>query len=109
MILPRVTDCELVVDPTRFVATHRYSPISVDAILLMVSDGVIKFPPEYLVLSVELRFVSFNNQCIAVNAGEPLAVQLMVTVVSVSVIVPGTVTIGLSKMFTSKYILKNCL
>lgn len=109
MILPRVTDCELVVDPTRFVATHRYSPISVDAMLFMVSDGVIKFPPEYLVLSVELRFISFNNQCIAVNAGEPLAVQWMVTVVSVFVIVPGTVTIGLSKMFTSKYILKNCL
>lgn len=112
MILPRVTDCELVVDPTRLVATHTYFPASVDAMLLMVSGGVTKFPPEYLVLSVELRFVSLNNQYTAVNAGEPcetLAVQLMVTLVSVSVIVPGTVTIGLSKLFTSKYILKNCL
>lgn len=78
MIIPRDTDCELVVDPTRFVATHRYSPISEDAMLLMVSDGVFKFPPECLLLSVKLKFTLCNNQCISVNAGEPcetLAVQ----------------------------------
>lgn len=99
-------------DPTRLVATHRYSPASVDAMLLMVSDWVFKFPPEYLVLSVELRFAPLNNQCIVVNAGEScdtLAVQLMVTVVAVSVIVPGTTIVGFSKMITSKYVLKNCL
>lgn len=71
MILPRDMNCELVVDPTRFVATHRYSPISEDAMLLMVSDGVFKFPPEYLLLSVKLRFTLFTNQYISVNAGEP--------------------------------------
>lgn len=32
-ILPRVTDSELVEDPTRFVAPHRYSPASADAML----------------------------------------------------------------------------
>lgn len=99
MVSPKVTDCELVVDSTRFVATHRYSPISIDAILLMVSDGVFKFPPEYLVLSVELRFAPLNNQWIYVKAGEPsvtLAVQWMVRVVPVSDIVPGTSTFGFS-------------
>lgn len=99
MSLPRDTDCELVVDPTRFVATHWYSPISEDAMLLMVSDGVFKFPPEYL-LSVKLRFTLFTNQCISVNAGEPcetLALQWMVTVFPVSDIVP-TSTVGLSTM-----------
>lgn len=101
MVLPRVTDCELVVDPTRFVATHRYSPASVGPMLLMVSDWVFKFPPEYLLLSKELRFAPLNNQYTAVNAGEPcdtLAVQSMVMVVPVSDIVPGTDTVGFSKM-----------
>lgn len=90
MVSPKVTDCELVVDSTRFVATHRYSPISIDAILLMVSDGV---------LSVELRFAPLNNQWIFVKAGEPwvtLAVHWMVRVVPVSDIVPGTSTFGFS-------------
>lgn len=32
-MLPRVTDSELVQDPRRFVAPHRYSPASVDAML----------------------------------------------------------------------------
>lgn len=101
MVLLRFTDCELVVDPTRFVATHRYSPASVGPMLLMVSDRVFKFPPEYLLLSEELRFSSLNNQYTAVNAGEPcetLAVQWMVTVVFVSDIVPGTVTVGTTKI-----------
>lgn len=106
VVLPRFIDCELVVDPTRFVATHRYSPASVGPTLLIVSDGVFKFPPEYLLLSEELRFAPLNNQYTAVNGGEPcetLAVQWMVTVVPVSVIVPGTVTVGSSKMFTLRY------
>lgn len=101
VVLPRFIDCELVVDPTRFVATHRYSPASVGPMLLMVSDWVFKFPPEYLLLSKELRFAPLNNQYTAVNAGEPcdtLAVQSMVTVVPVSDIVPGTDTVGFSKM-----------
>lgn len=101
MVLPRFTDCELVVDPTGFVAKHRYSPASVGPMLLMVSDLVFKFPPEYLLLSEELRFAPLNNQYTDVNAGEPcdtLAVQSMVTVVSVSVIVSGTVTVGTTKI-----------
>lgn len=101
MTLPRVTGCVLVVDPIRLVATHRYSPASVDSMLLIVSDWVSKFPPEYLVLSVELRFAPLNNQYTAVNAGEScvtLALQWMVTVVPVSVIVPGTTTVGFSKI-----------
>lgn len=112
MVLPRFTNCELVEDPTRLVATHRYSPASVDVMLLMVSDWVFKFPPEYFVLSVELRIAPLNNQYTAVNAGEScvtLALQWMVTVVAVSVIVPGTTTVGFSKMISSKYVLKNCL
>lgn len=107
MVLPRFTNCELVEDPTRLVATHRYSPASVDVMLLMVSDWVFKFPPEYFVLSVELRFAPLNNQYTAVNAGEPcetLTVQWMVTVVPVSVIVPDTTTVGFSKMCTLRYI-----
>lgn len=54
MVLPKVTDFELVVDPTRLEATHQYSPASVDALLFMVSDEVFTFPPEYLVFSVVL-------------------------------------------------------
>lgn len=67
----------------------------------MVSDGVFKFPPEYLVLSVKFRFAPLNNQYTAVNAGEScetLALQWMITVVSVSDIVPGTNTFGFSTM-----------
>lgn len=60
-----VTDCELVVDRTVLVATHRYSPASVVALLFMVSDGMFTFPPEYLVFSVVLRFPPLNNQCIS--------------------------------------------
>lgn len=60
-----MTDCELVVDPTRLVATHQYAPASVDALLLMVSDGVFTFPPEYLVFSVVLILPPLNNQCIS--------------------------------------------
>lgn len=67
----------------------------------MDSDGLLTVPPEYLALFVILRFFPFNNQYTAVNAGEPcdtLAVQSMVTVVPVSVTVPGPVTVGFSKM-----------
>lgn len=60
-----VTDCELVVDRTGLVATHRYFPASVDALLFMVSDGVFTFPPEYSVFSVVLRFPPLHNQCIS--------------------------------------------
>lgn len=48
MILPRVTDCELMEDPTRLVAPQWYSPASADAILLIDSDGLLTVPPEYL-------------------------------------------------------------
>lgn len=67
----------------------------------MDSDGLLTIPPEYLALSNITRFAPFNNQCIAVNAGEPcvtLTVQIMVTVVPVSDIVPGTTTVGFSTM-----------
>lgn len=48
-----------------------------------------------------LRFVPFNNQYTDVSAGDScdrLTMQWMVTVVSVSAIVLGTVTVGFSKM-----------
>lgn len=69
--------------------------------LLIVSDGVFQVPPEYLALFEISTFWPLNNQY-TVTVGEPwatLTVQLMVTVVSVSVIVPGSVTVGFSKMF----------
>lgn len=106
-MLPRVTDCELVEDPRRFVAAQRYSPASVGPMLLMDSDGVFTVPPEYLALSEMSRFWPFSNQYTDVCAGEPcdtLTVQWMVTVVSVSVIVPGSVTVGFSKIISLKYI-----
>lgn len=62
IILPRVTDCVLVVDPTRLVAPQRYSPASVDAMLLMVSDGLLTIPPEYLALFAVIRFCPFKDQ-----------------------------------------------
>lgn len=71
MILPRVTDCELVVDPTRLVATHWYSPASVDAMLYIVSDGVFTFPPEYLLLSDISLICPLNNHFMDVTAEEP--------------------------------------
>lgn len=78
----------------------------------MDSDGFLTIPPEYLVLSEMSRFLPFSNQYISVNVGEScdtLAVQWMVIVVPISDIVIGTITVGFSKMFTSNYILKNCL
>lgn len=67
----------------------------------MDSDGLFTIPPEYLTLFEMSIFCPFNNQYTAVNAGEPcetLAIQWMVTEVSLSVIVPGTTTVGFSKM-----------
>lgn len=98
-MLPRVTDSELVQDPTRFVAPHRYSPASVDAMLGMDSDGLLTVPPEYLTLFEMSILYPFNNQY-TVNAGGPcetLAIQWMVTEVSLSVIVPGNTTVGNAK------------
>lgn len=97
IILPRVTDCVLVVDPRRLVAPQWYSPASVGAMLLMVSDGLLTIPPEYLALFAIIRFCPPKDQYTAVTAGEPLALQWMVTVVAASVIVPGTVTVGFPK------------
>lgn len=56
LILPRVTDCELVEEPRRLVAPQRYSPASVGPMLLIDSDGVIPVPPEYLARSEMSRF-----------------------------------------------------
>lgn len=65
--------------------------------LLMVSDGLLTIPPEYLALPAIVRFCPPKDQYTAVTAGEPLAAQSMVTVVAASVIVPGTVTVGFPK------------
>lgn len=100
-MLPRVTDSKLVRDPTGFVAPHRYSPASADAMLWMDSDGLLTVPPEYLTLFEMSILYPFNNQYTTVNAGEPcetLAIQWMITEVSLSVIVPGTTTVGVSEM-----------
>lgn len=107
MILPSVTDSELVEDPTRLVAPQRYSPASVVPKFLMNSDGSLTIPPEYLLLSEMSRLCPFNNQYTAADAGEScvtLTVQLMFTVVPVSDIVPGTTTVGFSKEYTNKII-----
>lgn len=56
LILPRVTDCELVEEPRRLLAPQRYSPASVGPMLLIDSDGVIPVPPEYLARSEMSRF-----------------------------------------------------
>lgn len=106
MVLPKVTDFELVVDPTRLEATHQYSPASVDALLFMVSDEVFTFPPEYLVFSVVLWFPPLNTQCISycLNAGKAwvtLAEQWMIRVGPVSDIIPCKSTVGFSE--TSKF------
>lgn len=96
--LPRVTDCEPVVDPTRLIAPQWYTPASVNAMFFIVSDGEFMVPPEYLALSKMSKFLPLYNQYTAVNAGEPwvtLAVQWMAIVVPVSDIVPCIVTIGL--------------
>lgn len=98
-ILPRVTDCKLVVDPTRLIAPQWYTPASESAMFLIVSDGVFMVPPEYLALFEMSKCWPLYNQYTAVNAGEPLitlTVQWIVTVVPVSDIAPGTVTIGFS-------------
>lgn len=61
-ILPRVTDCKLVVDPTRLIAPQWYTPASESAMFLIVSDGVILPQVPLQLASLNVQIKTYKNK-----------------------------------------------